>query len=392
MMLYISLKKFFMEVVMVKKIISAVLVSVMLCSVVTVHAETALETDAKSCILIEASTGNVLYEDNADEQLSIASVTKVMTMLLIMEQIEAGALTLDTMISVSENAMSYGGSTMFLETGEQLTVNDMLKGIAVASANDGCVAMAEHIAGSESAFVDMMNKRAGELGMKNTHFMNTNGLDEDNHYSSARDVATMSRELMKHELITNYTSIWTDSLRDGKFALANTNKLIRFYNGANGLKTGSTSKALCCLSAAAKRDNMQLIAVVLGAPTSAKRFSSAKALLDYGFANYSVNNLCSENEEIIKAQVHKGKQEECSAITSKSLSELVKKSDNNEFERQVEIYEDINAPVKAGDKIGIVHFVRGNTEIGSVELVSGEDVEKLGINEIMVSFFHDIFV
>ena len=203
-----------------------------------------LDTDAKSCILMEESSGQVLYEENADEQLPIASVTKIMTMLLIMEQIESGALSYDTMIPVSENAMSYGGSTMFLEAGEQLSVNDMLKGIAVASANDGCVAMAEYIAGSETAFVDMMNKKAQELGMTNTHFMNTNGLDEENHYSSARDVAIMSKALIAHKDIFNYTSIWTDELRGGKFQLANTNKLIRFYTGANGLKTGSTSQAL----------------------------------------------------------------------------------------------------------------------------------------------------
>ena len=214
--------------------------------------------EAKSYILIEQSTGRVLSENNADEQLPIASVTKVMTMLLIMEAIEDGKITFNDMVTVSENAMSYGGSTMFLEAGEQLTVHDMLKGIAVASANDGCVAMAEHLTGSETAFIEQMNKKAKELGMKNTNFVNTNGLDEENHYSSARDVAIMSRELLNHPEITKYTSIWTDELRDGKFQLANTNKLIRFYSGANGLKTGSTSQALCCLSASAKRDGMQL--------------------------------------------------------------------------------------------------------------------------------------
>ena len=195
-----------------------------------------------------------------------------MTMLLICEAVDNGKITLEDMVPVSENAMSYGGSTMFLEAGEQLSVNDMLKGIAVASANDGCVAMAEFLEGSETAFVDKMNEKAKELGMENTQFMNTNGLDEDGHYSSARDVALMSHELLKHPVILNYTTIWTDSLRDGKFKLANTNKLVRFYSGANGLKTGSTSKALCCISASAIRDDMQLIAVVLGAPTSAKRF------------------------------------------------------------------------------------------------------------------------
>lgn len=389
-----------------KKIISAMLALMLVLCTVNVYAEKSgnssentkstentvkLETDAKSCILIEASTGRVLYEDNPDERLPIASVTKVMTMLLIMEQIEAGNLNFDTMIPVSENAMSYGGSTMFLEAGEQLSVNDMLKGIAVASANDGCVAMAEYIAGSESAFVDMMNKRAAELGMENTHFMNTNGLDEDNHYSSARDVSLMSRELMKHEKITEYTSIWTDSLRDGKFALANTNKLIRFYEGANGLKTGSTSKALCCLSAAAKRNDMQLIAVVLGAPTSAKRFSSARALLDYGFANYGVNKLVQQGEEVSEESISKGEKESFKAAAGEVLTELVKKSENNECEKQVEIEHDITAPIHKGDRIGTLRFVRNGNEIGSVPIVSTEDVEKQGIGAIMAEFLHKIF-
>ncbi|MBR0028591.1 MAG: D-alanyl-D-alanine carboxypeptidase, partial [Clostridia bacterium] len=247
-----------------KRIISLIIsVSVILGTVATAEGENApeLNIDARAAILIEQESGTVMYEMNSDEQMPIASVTKIMTMLLIMEAVDSGQIALDDMVTVSENAMSYGGSTMFLETGEKLSVNDMLKGIAVASANDGCVAMAEFLAGSEDAFVDMMNKKAAELGMKNTHFMNTNGLDEDNHFSSARDVAIMSRELLKHKTIFNYTSIWMDTLRGGKFQLANTNKLIRYYDGANGLKTGSTSKALCCLSASAKRDDMQLIAV-----------------------------------------------------------------------------------------------------------------------------------
>ncbi len=372
-----------------KKIISILITAFMLLNSTAVYAE--VETDAKSCLLMEAASGEVLYEDNADEQLPIASVTKVMTMLLIMEQIEAGALTYDTMISVSENAMSYGGSTMFLEAGEELTVSDMLKGIAVASANDGCVAMAEHISGSESAFVDMMNKRASELGMTNTHFMNTNGLDEDNHYSSARDVAIMSRELLRHEKITDYTSIWTDSLRDGKFELANTNKLIRFYKGANGLKTGSTSQALCCLSAAAKRDNMQLIAVVLGAPTSAKRFESAKALLDYGFANYGVRIHTTEGEEIVRSEVEKGKTKDFKVVSGKDFTELISKAENGECEKQVILNEKITAPLHTGDKVGTLRFVRGGEEIGEVDLLCGEEVEKQGIFEIMGGFFKMIF-
>ena len=380
-----------------KRLISIIAAAAVMLSAAPVYAENEtenavkLDTDAKSCILMEESSGQILYEENADERLPIASVTKIMTMLLIMEQIESGALSYDTMIPVSENAMSYGGSTMFLEAGEQLSVNDMLKGIAVASANDGCVAMAEYIAGSETAFVDMMNKKAQELGMTNTHFMNTNGLDEENHYSSARDVALMSRALIGHKDIFNYTSIWTDELRGGKFQLANTNKLIRFYTGANGLKTGSTSQALCCLSATALRDNMQLIAVVLGSPTSAKRFSSAKALLDYGFANYSVKVLTQEGEEIIDAQVEKGSAETVKGVAGAGFSELCKKSAAGECERIIEMDENIKAPVYKGDRIGTMKFVRGDSEVGSVDIVSADTVEKMGIGGIMEEFLRMIF-
>lgn len=360
---------------------------------VAVFAEgnTDLGLNAKSAILMEESTGNILYESNPDERLPIASVTKVMTMLLIMEAVDSGKISLDDMVTVSENAMSYGGSTMFLETGEQLTVNDMLKGIAVASANDGCVAMAEHLAGSESAFVDMMNEKAKGLGMENTHFMNTNGLDEDDHYSSARDVAIMSRELMKHETIFNYTSIWMDTLRGGKFQLANTNKLIRFYDGANGLKTGSTSKALCCLSAAAKRNDMQLIAVVLGAPTSAERFASAKSLLDYGFANYAVNTQITAGDEVQKIAVEKGVEKEVGVVAGDSCSTLVKKGQEDNITKEIKIDETITAPIEAGQKIGTMTISRDGEVIADIDLNASSAVEKKGIGLIIKDFFATIF-
>lgn len=359
--------------------------------VVFAEGNTDLGLNAKSAILMEESTGNILYESNPDERLPIASVTKVMTMLLIMEAVDSGKISLDDMVTVSENAMSYGGSTMFLETGEQLTVNDMLKGIAVASANDGCVAMAEHLAGSESAFVDMMNEKAKELGMENTHFMNTNGLDEDDHYSSARDVAIMSRELMKHETIFNYTSIWMDTLRGGKFQLANTNKLIRFYDGANGLKTGSTSKALCCLSAAAKRNDMQLIAVVLGAPTSAERFASAKSLLDYGFANYAVNTQITAGDEVQKIAVEKGVDKEVGVVASDSCSTLVKKGQEDNITKEIKIDETITAPIEAGQKIGTMTISRDGEVIADIDLNASSTVEKKGIGLIIKDFFATIF-
>lgn len=359
--------------------------------VVFAEGNTDLGLNAKSAILMEESTGNILYESNPDERLPIASVTKVMTMLLIMEAVDSGKISLDDMVTVSENAMSYGGSTMFLETGEQLTVNDMLKGIAVASANDGCVAMAAHLAGSESAFVDMMNEKAKELGMENTHFMNTNGLDEDDHYSSARDVAIMSRELMKHETIFNYTSIWMDTLRGGKFQLANTNKLIRFYDGANGLKTGSTSKALCCLSAAAKRNDMQLIAVVLGAPTSAERFASAKSLLDYGFANYAVNTQITAGDEVQKIAVEKGVDKEVGVVAGDSCSTLVKKGQEDNITKEIKIDETITAPIEAGQKIGTMTISRDGEVIADIDLNASSAVEKKGIGLIIKDFFATIF-
>ncbi len=359
--------------------------------VVFAEGNTDLGLNAKSAILMEESTGNILYESNPDERLPIASVTKVMTMLLIMEAVDSGKISLDDMVTVSENAMSYGGSTMFLETGEQLTVNDMLKGIAVASANDGCVAMAEHLAGSESAFVDMMNEKAKKLGMENTHFMNTNGLDEEDHYSSARDVAIMSRELMKHETIFNYTSIWMDTLRGGKFQLANTNKLIRFYDGANGLKTGSTSKALCCLSAAAKRNDMQLIAVVLGAPTSAERFASAKSLLDYGFANYAVNTQITAGDEVQKIAVEKGVDKEVGVVAGDSCSTLVKKGQEDNITKEIKIDETITAPIEAGQKIGTMTISRDSEVIADIDLNASSAVEKKGIGLIIKDFFATIF-
>lgn len=366
-----------------KRRICFLICAVMLMTASSARAGLEQDVNAKAAILIEQSTGEVLWEMNADEQLPIASVTKIMTMLLIMEQIDSGKLSYDDMVQVSENAMSYGGSTMFLEAGEELSVTDMMKGIAVASANDGTVAMAEHIAGSESSFVDMMNSRAQELGMTNTHFVNTNGLDADGHYSSARDVSIMSAELLRHPDITKFTTIWTDELRGGKFQLANTNKLIRFYTGANGLKTGSTSAALCCLSASALRDDMQLIAVVLGAPTSAERFESAKAMLDYGFANYRINRLAEEGEVICEAAVINGVDETVNAVAKNEVTVLEGKSGASGGERRVYLNESITAPLSAGDVIGTMDIVNENGVAATVELCAQNDVGRRGIGMIL---------
>ena len=335
------------------------------------------EISAKSAVLMEASTGKILYESNPDERLPIASVTKIMTMLLIMEALDSGKIAIDEMVTASERAKSMGGSTMFLETGEQLPVSDMLKGIAVASANDGAVAMAEHIAGSEEGFVSMMNQRAKELGMENTNFVNTNGLDDDNHFSSARDVALMSRELIKHPKIFEYTTIWTDSLRDGKFALANTNKLIRFYQGANGLKTGSTSKAMCCLSATAMRNDMQLIAVVLGAPTSKERFGSASALLDYGFANYAVHGGIAAGEEAGRIAVEKGTEAEVAAVARDACSVLVSKGEQDAVEKTVEMEESLCAPVKEGQTVGKIKLTLNGETLAETELVAQKEIPEM---------------
>lgn len=347
-----------------------------------------LTPEVKSSILMEASTGQVLYEQNADEHLPIASVTKIMTMLLIMERIESGALSFDDMVTVSENANSYGGSTMFLETGEQLSVHDMMKGIAVASANDGCVAMSEHIAGSEAAFVEMMNKRAKELGMNDTVFLNTNGLDEDGQYSSARDVAVMSRELIKHKKIFDYTKIWMDSLRDGKFELANTNKLIRFYTGATGLKTGSTSKAGCCLSATAERDGMELVAVVLGAPNTKTRFSSASTLLNYGFSGYKVEKQVEKGEPMGLVTVSKGVKKEIKTIANDDYSVLMKKAQPTQIEKTVRLEDCVVAPVKAGDKVGEIIFAEAGKNVKTVDIVAAEEVQKKGFSQVVTDMLY----
>ena len=335
-----------------------------------------LGINAKSALLMEYSTGRVLYEQNPDEPLPIASVTKIMTMLLICEAIDIGKISIDDQVTVSERAMSMGGSTMFLETGDIISVDEMLKGIAVASANDGAVAMAEYVAGSEEEFVRQMNVRAKELGMTNTAFVNTNGLDAEGHYSSARDVAIMSRELLKHKIIFNYTKIWTDTMRGGKFELANTNKLIRFYEGANGLKTGSTSQALCCLSATAERNGMQLIAVVLGAPDSNSRFGGARALLDYGFATYSVKEVIPAKTQLKKLPVVGGVEKEVGCLVRDSENMLVSKSDTSEFSYTVESNGSIKAPVYKGDCIGEAIITKDGKEYKKVPVYASGSVDE----------------
>lgn len=361
---------------MFKRLFVIVLCVCMTATGVYAYADT-LELSAKSAILLEQESGRVLFEKNSDERLPPASVTKVMTLLLAMEALDSGKIALDDVVVASERAKSMGGSTIFLDAGEEMSVNDLLKGIVVASGNDACVAMAEYIAGSEESFVAMMNTRAAELGMANTHFVNTNGLDADGHYSSARDIGIMSRELLKHERIFDYTTIWTDSLRDGKFQLANTNKLIRFYKGANGLKTGSTSKAQCCLSGSAERDGLQLICVVMAAPTSKQRFGDATKMLDYGFANYELKQIVAEGESVGMAEVQNGTKNAIAARTAKSYNALVSKGAAANVAREVVYDEKITAPIREGDKIGEMRLTDESGRAVTVEIVAAEGADKM---------------
>ena len=369
---------------MLKRICSLCLCFCMLFSVVYAKEDTEKKSSemvtAKSGILMEASTGKVLYELNPDEKLKIASVTKTMTMLLIMEAIKDGKIKYTDMVSTSEHAASMGGSQIFLEPGEEMSVDDMLKAICVSSGNDAAVAMAEHIGGSEEAFVDMMNKRAKELGAKNTNFINCNGLDEtDEHYSTARDVALISCELLKHSDIEKYTTIWMDTLREGKFGLSNTNKLIRFYKGANGIKTGSTSAAKYCLSASAKRDGMQLVAVVLCAPSTQDRFSSASKLLDYGFANYEVADGKTLSGAEDKIKVVGGEKDYALCSPQGSGNIVVKKGEAKKIEVKKTLPDEITAPVKKGEKIGELTFVLEGKENAKKDIILNEDIGKIKV-------------
>ena len=337
--------------------------------------EAVIDLDCPSAILMERSTGNILYEKDALTKRPMASVTKIMTLLLIMEAIENKQLSYETQVTCSEYAASMGGSQVYLKEGESMSVNDMLKAICVASGNDASVAMAEAVAGSDKAFVARMNERAKELGMENTHFVNCTGLDADDHYSCANDIAVMSRQLLSHEKIKEYTTIWMDSLRDGAFGLSNTNKLVRFYQGCTGLKTGSTSKALYCMSASAERDGMELIAVVLASPTSPKRFEDAKKLLNYGFAGYEI----LEKEIKIPSQISliNGKDKYIEISTDRKVSMLVKKGTAGQVNIVPNIQESVTAPASKGDKVG------------QVDLVAGEKIIKINIEEEMKSSYID---
>ena len=346
----------------------------------------ALEPEGKSAILMEASTGTVLFEQEADLPLAPASVTKVMTMLLIMEAIDSGAISWEDTVTASASAAAKGGSQVYLKEGETMTVREMLKSIAVSSANDCACAMAEHIAGSEEAFVERMNARARELGMEHTHFVNCTGLDDGpeaaEHRTSARDIALMSRELLtKHPAIREFTTIWMDTIRGGAFGLSNTNKLIRFYKGATGLKTGFTASALYCLSASAEREGMELIAVVMGAPTSAARFATCRELLDYGFAGWTV--YAPELPEETAVPVRLGKAPSVRAVADPAPI-LVEKAKRAALRTETELTEELPAPIAQGQPLGTLRIFAGEELLAERPLTAESAVERRTWSDIFL--------
>ena len=343
----------------------------------TIPMSTAPEIAAKSVILMECSTGKVLYENNSDESLSPASITKIMTMLLISECLDNGSLLLTDKVTASEHAVSMGGSQIWLEVGEQMTVEELLKAVAVGSANDASVALAEHIAGSEEGFVGMMNEKAQTLGMSNTVFKNACGLDEDGHITSARDVAIMSCELLKHDVIKQFTTIWMDSLRNGSTELVNTNKLVRFYSGATGLKTGTTDKAGCCLSASAKHDGMEIVAVVMNAESSNERFTGAKKLLDYGFANWCLSKPEFDESSIDNIKVEKGVKEQVNIDVEPLGNELLSKSESGSITVETDLPDYVAAPVEKDTVIGNVKVLLNGEVISKYNVYATETVDKI---------------
>ena len=342
--------------------------------------EAKLDISSKSAVLMDASTGKILYEKNSHEKLPPASVTKVMTMLLICEALESGKIKEDDDVQISEVASSMGGSQMFLEPGEIQKVDTLLKSIAVASANDACVAMAEYVGGSVEEFVVLMNKRAKELGMNDTNFVNTNGLPVDNHYTSAYDIALMSKELLKHKKISKYLTTWMDEVvvgkKQAKIGISNTNKLVKHYQGATGVKTGFTQQAKYCLSASALRNNTHLIAVTLCAETSPIRFKDATNLLNYGFANYESVKICGANDKVATVKFEKGEKENVDLVAKDDLSVLIKKGDKKDFTKKVQIKDDLKLPIKKNTELGVVKVYRGDELVGESKIINTEDINK----------------
>jgi D-alanyl-D-alanine carboxypeptidase (penicillin-binding protein 5/6) len=334
---------------------------------------------------MEASTGKVLYEKNADEALPPASVTKVMTLLLVMEALDAKKISLEDKVRASANACSMGGSQIFLKENEEMSVEDLIKSVVIASANDAAVVLAEYVAGTEASFVEMMNKRAQELGMKNTFFENTNGLDDtvERHLTSARDIAIMSRELIKYPKITEYSSIWMDSIRNGEFGLTNTNRLVRFYKGATGLKTGSTAKAGFCISATAERNGMGLICVIMGAESRDIRNAAATSLLDYGFANYAIFK--DEGKRLDDIPIIKGNKQTVGAEYN-TFSAVLKKGDISKITKEFSVQNKLDAPIRKGEIVGYVIYKIDGKEIGKNNIIATDSVEMLRYSDILLDF------
>ena len=357
-----------------------------------IDSNNSLNLESGSAILIEQESGQILYEHNIHEKLRPASVTKVMSILLIMEAIDSGKISLDDSVPCSEKARSMGGSQIWLNETETLTVNEMLKAICVVSANDAVVAMSEFIAGSEEAFVEKMNARAKELGMNDTCFKNCHGIDEDEHVTSSYDIALMSRELLKnHPSITNYTTIWMDTLRDGKSELVNTNKLIRNYKGSTGLKTGSTSLALYNLSASATRNSLSLIAVIMKAPSTKIRFSEAQKLLDYGFNNYSYKEFAKKDDIVKSVNVTKGVECTLNAVFESNSGILIKKGQEKNVSQSVSIDENLSAPISKGQKIGEAIFSLDGKVVGTCNIVADRDVLKDTFGNVLLNIYKKWF-
>lgn len=349
-----------------------------------------LEIKALSYILVEASSGRVLVEHNAKERMSPASITKIMSLLLVMEVLEEGKITLEDTVTCSEHANSMGGTQIWFKVGETMTVHELLKAVVVSSANDATVALAEHVAGSEEGFVKLMNDRAKQLGMNDTTFTNATGFDDENHKTTAYDIALMSRELLKHEKIFEYTSIWMDSLRNGETQLVNTNKLIRFYKGANGLKTGTTVGAGYCLAATALRDGMQLIAVNLGSSTTDDRFFSARKLLDYGFANYEVTKPEISIEDLTPVKISRGVLREVPCEVDANQKILLEKGEKSQITQEIVVEDSLKAPVEKGQQIGKVVLKLGEKTVGECPILAAESVERMTILKSLEIFLKNL--
>ncbi len=349
------------------------------------------EVKAPSALLMDAETGKVLYEKNAHEIRVCASITKVMTLLLVMEAIDSGKIAMTDVVSASEHASSMGGSDIWLEPGETMTVDELIKATVVASANDAAVALAEHVCGTEDAFVEEMNKKAAELGMADTVFKNCNGLDEEGHVTSAYDVALMSRALMKHEAIFQYTSIWIDYLRDGKTQLVNTNKLLKSYKGITGLKTGTTGQAGSCMSATAERDGLSLIAVVLGSTSGTDRFNAAATLLDYGFANYAMSQPVLPEGALAPVPVLNGMETQVETAVDLTGSFLVQKGKESEITSNVTLSENVEAPVEPGQVLGKLTYMLGDEILAEYDITAAAPIERISFFGVLGVLIRQLF-